>query len=240
MKTSPRGDPDKIVQTYQSYAHAVVAGVLRSLPRHIDKNDLLAAGELGLVEAAKAFDPSRGVEFKTFAYYRIRGAVYDCLRKMGWFSKGQYQRYKFEMAANEYLKDYSTFAPQPATLSEEFGEIKNLTGSILSCYLLSLEELATEVADQPEHSPEARLQGIEERQRVRECLAQLQDKNRQVLEGYYFQEMTLEEIGQKLGLSKSWVSRIHSKSLEMVRDLLQKSEKKGEVAKMETSLKRSR
>jgi RNA polymerase sigma factor for flagellar operon FliA len=89
----------------------------------------------------------------------------------------------------------------------------------VSCYLLSLDERAYDTADTSQN-PEEVLQETEERQRLREAIAQLPEKNRQVLEGYYFQELSLEEIGQKLGLSKSWVCRVHAKSLELVRTLL--------------------
>ena len=80
---------------------------MRKLPPDLEKKDIQGWAELGLVEAANSFDPTRGVQFKTFAYYRIRGAIYDGLRKMGWYPKGQYRQMRFEMAANEYLKDVS-------------------------------------------------------------------------------------------------------------------------------------
>jgi RNA polymerase sigma factor for flagellar operon FliA len=219
MGTMPKADPTKLIETYRSYAHAVAAEVVRKLPPSVDKEDLIGAAELGLVEAAASFDPSRGVLFKTFAYYRIRGAVYDALRKMGWFSKSLYDQYKFEMAANEYLKDYSTAPPPNAAAEEEYQDLQNVTGSIVSCYLLSLDERAYETADSSQ-TPEEVLQESEERQRLREAISQLPEKNRQVLEGYYFQDLSLEEIGQRLGLSKSWVCRVHAKSLELVRTLL--------------------
>ncbi|MBI3472861.1 MAG: FliA/WhiG family RNA polymerase sigma factor, partial [Candidatus Solibacter usitatus] len=88
--SSTKQDTGKMIEAYRSYAHAVAAEVIRKMPSSVEKSDLLGAAELGLVEAANAFDPGRGVLFKTFSYYRIKGAVYDCLRKMGWFSKSQY------------------------------------------------------------------------------------------------------------------------------------------------------
>ena len=225
MNSIPKPDPGMLVETYRSYAHAIAAEVLRKLPPQLEKGDIEGAAELGLVEAAGSFDPSRGVLFKTFAYYRIRGAIYDGLRKMGWFPKAQYQQFRFEMAANEYLKDYTASAPTEGTPEEEYQEIKNIAGSVLSCYLLSLDEMTEEIAAS-DHSPEVLLQQSEERERVHQILSQLPEKNRHVLELYYFQEMGLEEIGQKLGVSKSWASRIHSKSLELFRNGFQEKKEK--------------
>jgi len=222
MGTMPKADVSRLVETYRSYAHAIAHEVVRRMPQTVDKSDLLAAAELGLVEAASSFDPSRGVQFKTFAYYRIRGAVYDCLRKMGWFSKTLYDQYRFEMAANEFMKDYSTAPPPGGTPSEDYDEIKNVAGTVLSCYLLSLDSMGRDI-ENPGNSPEKQLEEAQQRQRVRDAVAKLPEKNRQVMEGYYYQELSLEQIGQRLGLSKSWVSRIHAKSLEMIRSFLEEA-----------------
>src|SRR4030095_9731681 len=110
MSSALRPDVDQLIHAYRSYAHAIASDILCKLPPNIERGDIIGAAELGLVQAAQAFDLSRGVLFKTFAFYRIRVAVYDGLRKMAWFSKAQYQQYKFERAANEYLTDYSATA----------------------------------------------------------------------------------------------------------------------------------
>src|SRR5215510_6805976 len=137
MSSGLRPDVNQLIHSYRSYARAIASEMLRKLPPHIEKGDIFGAAELGLVEAARAFDPSRGVLFKTFAFYRIRGAVYDALRKMAWFSKAQYQKYRFERAANEYMVDYSSTAVPQGTAEEECDELQNIAGSIVSCYMLS-------------------------------------------------------------------------------------------------------
>ena len=220
MDSIPKPDVQRLIESYQAYSHAIAAEVCRKLPSQIDRHELEAAADLGLVEAAQAFDPTRGVLFKTFAYYRIRGAVYDALRKMGWFSKTLYQQYKFEMAANEYLKDYSESAPPSGNLEAEYEDIKNFTGSVLSCYLLSLDDLTQDIAESTDKSPERQAQINEEQQKMREAMAKLPEKNRQVIQWYYFEEKSLEEIGQELGMSKSWICRVHAKSVELLRDLM--------------------
>src|ERR1051325_4809735 len=115
MGSAPGVNLDKLIESYRGYAEAVSAEVLRKLPQTIDRDEIHAAADLGLVEAARSFDASRGILFKTFAYYRIKGAVYDCLRKMGWFSKTEYKQLKFEAAANDYMTDYSNAAPPQGT-----------------------------------------------------------------------------------------------------------------------------
>ncbi len=222
MNTIPRPDIDRLVETYRSYAHAIVAETLKKFPR-IDRSEVIGAAELGLVEAANAFDPTRQVLFKTFAFYRIRGAIYDSLRKTGWFSKEparESAKLRFEAGANDYLRDCSASPSTNTSPRQGLEELNETTTSIVGCYLLSLSSLTQELPDRNPQSPEDRMRGLELDEKVRAALAQLPARNRELLEGYYFRDATLEEIGQKLGLSKSWVSRLHAKSLEMMKDAL--------------------
>jgi RNA polymerase sigma factor for flagellar operon FliA len=221
-KPSLKPDLNRLIETYRSYAHALAAEVLRTLPATVDKDDVRGAAELGLVEAANSFDPLRGVLFKTFAYYRIRGAVYDALRKMGWFRK-ESSKLQFEASANEYMKDYSTGASPDPPPTNAFEELNHISGSILTSFMLSLESLPQESFEQPGRSPEQHYSDNEQMEKLHKSLAQLPARNREVLEQYYFKEQTLEDIGSRLGLSKSWVCRLHAKSLDMLRQLLEES-----------------
>ncbi len=200
-----------------SYAHAIAAEVARKLPPELERIDIHGAAELGLVEAANSFDPSRGVQFKTFAYYRIKGAVYDGLRKMGWYPKSHYQQMRFAIAANEYLKDRFSEPPRAASPEAQLQDLKDVTADLLSCYMLSLEAMEQEPEDQGHDSAEEIAVRAQERANIRRSLAQLPLINRRILELFYFDGLTLEEIGRELRLSKSWVCRLHAKSLEMAR-----------------------
>src|ERR1051326_2323136 len=100
-------DRDALIERYRSYAHALAAEFIGRIPAQVDKADVLGYAELGLVEAATTFNPAAGVHFKTFAYYRIRGAIYDGLRHLGGLPRELYRRLKFERAATAYLEDYS-------------------------------------------------------------------------------------------------------------------------------------
>jgi RNA polymerase sigma factor FliA len=215
-----QAEVSRLIEANIQYAHALAGEVMRKLPPDLERRDIQGWAELGLVEAAKSFDRTRGVQFKTFAYYRIRGAIYDGLRKMGWYPKGQYQSMRFEMAANEYLRDVAGDPLPPASAEAQLLDLRELTGNLMTCYMLSLEALPQEPVDQKQVSAEdAAVQG-EQTKNLRRSLLQLPEVNRRVLEYCYFGGLTLEEIGRKLGLSRSWVCRLHAKSLAMLRKLL--------------------
>ena len=228
MPTVSNASPDRLIETFRSYSHAISAEVLRKYPA-VDRDDIVGAAELGLVEAANNFDPSRGVLFKTFAYYRIRGAIYDSLRKMGWFAKDA-ARLRFESGANEVLKDYADIAPTASSPEASAEELQDLTTSVVNCYFLSLTSMTEELPESGVKSAEERYMDREISERLREALAKLPEKNREVLEAYYFQDETLESIGKRLGLSKSWLSRLHAKSLEMLRTVLEEAGVAGAVS----------
>ena len=219
-------NPTRLIEAYRSYSHAIAAEVLKKLPSSVDRDDVIGAAELGLVEAAQKFDPTRGVLFKTFAYYRIRGAIYDALRKSGWFKADATLR--FEAGANEYLKDYSEASPgeavPPATA---YAELQHLSSAVVTSYMLSLDGLAYEIADSKTVSAEDSLLEHDAQRQLRDAVAQLPDNNRRLIEEYYFHDATLEEIGDRLGLSKSWVCRLHAKSLDMLRVIMSQAEVKG-------------
>jgi|SRR5215831_5630843 len=219
-------NPNRLIEAYRSYAHAIAAEVLKKVPPSVDRDDVIGSAELGLVEAAQNFDPSRGVLFKTFAYYRIRGAIYDALRRTGWL-KGE-ALLRFEAGANEYLKDYTEASPAaPAGPTAALGELQQLTSAVLTSFMLSLDAFKFEVADPKNVSVEDALLDQDTKRQLKNALAQLPENNRRLIELYYFQDATLEEIGRVLGLSKSWVCRMHAKSLDMLRALMTRADGRG-------------
>src|SRR5262245_52320469 len=100
------GAPEKksLVEQHLPLVQSIARKVKRTLSAAIDIEDLVGYGSKGLVEAAERYDPRQGVAFSTFAYYRIRGAMFDGLRTMGWYSRADYARYRAEERANEYLR----------------------------------------------------------------------------------------------------------------------------------------
>jgi RNA polymerase sigma factor for flagellar operon FliA len=212
-------NPNRLIEAYRSYAHAIAAEIQKKLPPSVDRDDIIGAAELGLVEAARNFDPSRGVLFKTFAYYRIRGAVYDAMRRMGWLKNDT--RLRFEAGANEYLKDYTeTGAGETAPAPAAYAELQQLNSAVLTSYMLSLDGSNLEIADPAAVSAEDALLERDRVRHIKDAISKLPDNNRLLIEQYYFHDETLEEIGNRLGLSKSWVCRLHAKSLDMLRALM--------------------
>src|SRR5262249_23684757 len=154
MQSQLQAQRDALVEKHLSYAHAIAAEISKTLPHHVDRRDVVTAAELGLVEAANSFNHERTVQFTTFASYRIRGAAYDCLRKMGWLPKSLYDQYRFEHAANAYLEDYSSNPPANFTAAGEYQEMKNLAGGVLSCFMISLDATAGYTPEDGQRSPE--------------------------------------------------------------------------------------
>jgi RNA polymerase sigma factor for flagellar operon FliA len=200
-----------LVQRHLGYAHAIAAELLRGCPPDIQRSDLERAAELGLVQAANSYDPSRGSSFVTYAYYRIRGSVYDELRQSR-------RATKVEITANEYRTGY---APD-----ESFGgktdsaEIETATSKVVMSYLLSIDDLSHEIVSKAVESPMDRMLRKERKETIHRALKQLPTRNREVLRGYYFQELSLKQIGHRMGISESRVSRIHAKGLEKMRAVL--------------------
>jgi RNA polymerase sigma factor for flagellar operon FliA len=209
-----------LIERHRSYARALAAEILRKLPPHAEREELEGAADLGLVEAAGAFDPSRGVQFKTFAYYRIRGAVYDCIRRVTWLSKSDYDKLRFEAAANDYLGDYTAGAEAEPSPEQAIEEVRRLTDPLATAYLLSLEAEGVKQPEDPNPGAEEQLLESEQRGLLREALGKLPERNRVAIEFYYYQGLTLDEVGKKIGLSKSRTSRVVARSVDMLRDLL--------------------
>src|SRR5690349_23757329 len=109
-------DVKALVDKHLSLVHGIARKVKRSVGASIELDDLIGYGSKGLVEAAERYDGRAGVAFTTFAYYRIRGAMYDGLRTMGWYSRSDYARYRAEERANELLR---THAEQEGTARAE-------------------------------------------------------------------------------------------------------------------------
>ena len=209
-----------LIESHRSYAHAIAAEVLRKLPSHAEKDELEAAANLGLVEAAQMFDSSRGVQFKTFSYYRIRGAVYDSIRRATWVSKTEYDKVRAEAAANEYMTDYADGKQSDGSPAQLLDSMSRASEALATCYFLSLEAENAPNPEDPSQDAEERLIASEQGALLREAIGNLPDNQRAVFEGYYFQGKKFNEIADGLGLSKSRVCRIHAKGLEALRDAL--------------------
>jgi RNA polymerase sigma factor for flagellar operon FliA len=201
---------------HQELVERVVRRLIRELDLTCDPGDLRAWGHQGLLEAKQRFDPARKVRFSTFAYYRVRGAVLDGVRSQGFLKRRAYAKLKAFEAADAVAEELAESSAGGPDLSREARarELDEAVGKITAAYVLSALGQADE---QAEDTPESQLEAAEDRSAVREGLASLPEKERELLEAVYFGGATIEQAGAQLGLSKSWASRLHAKALSRMR-----------------------
>ena len=207
---------EELVERYTPLVRSIAAQLKSRLGVNLEFDELVSCGRLGLLEAAERFDYKLGVSFKTFAYYRIRGAMYDGLRKMEVITRRKDPRIKFEEAANQLLGSEATRGSSEArkpTLKDDMEEVRGLISALVPIYFL-----ASDALDQMQHSEKGgsiveQASLSQEKQLLKEALGQLSKNEKTLIELYYYQDMTLEEAASQLGLSKSWASRLHARAL---------------------------
>ncbi len=217
-------NPDDLITSHLGLVDALARKILRGLPDFVDVEDLVAFGRIGLIESSRRFDPARGVLFKTFAYYRIRGAIFDGIRKMAWFTAQPSAEVTFDAAAGEVLQEGAEREPgeMGSNLEGMIGEAREMVGNLVTARLLSLDASPIEVAeDKPSALDQVEVSEIG--QMLRSCIGKLEERERAVLEDYYFNHQTLEEAGARWGLSKSWTCRLHARALKKLGKLAQEA-----------------
>ena len=223
---------DELVTRYLPLIKYVVGRMAVTPPSGLDYEDILSFGVFGLIDAVDKFDPSKGFVFQTYAIPRIRGAILDELRKCDWFSRtGREKVQKYNRALEKILRDEGEFRDdlimqEMGVSPEEYYEIQELASR---GYITSLEDttpledgdvtIEATLADERESASE-RLDAESERQELAEALSELPDRERQMLSLYYYEGLTLKEIGRVMGVSESRVSQIHGKGLSMLRAIL--------------------
>lgn len=207
---------DALIAEYMPYAASIASRVYQSLSKIVEYDEVLATARLGLLEAAKRYNESAGVDFKTFAYYRIKGAIYDGLRKAGWIPRTLYAKLKFEEAANDYLQFLSDHADSRALETGET-EMSETVNSLASIYIISFESADDlDVEDTQSIGLEKSAEFRQIRKHMREAINCLPPVEKKLIKMYYFQNKTLEQVGEELNLSKSWTSRLHARALELL------------------------
>ena len=213
---------DQLITEHMAYARKLTAKIRRDVGAEgLELEELLAYGIQGLVEAAERFDPGRGVAFTTFSYYRIRGSVFDGLRQLGWLGRADYARYY--AASNEFLGNAAAREGTEESPSVENAakELASTLDNLATIFVTSLE--AEPRRDVPDLNLRAVDEAVADKQRsaqLRTAIGALADRERMIIELYYFQDLTLEQIGEKLGSSKSWTSRLHTKAVRQLTELM--------------------
>jgi RNA polymerase sigma factor for flagellar operon FliA len=202
--------------------HHIVGRLALELPARIDRDDLLGYGMVGLVSAADGFDPSRGLQFSTYAYPRIRGAILDELRKADFLPRGRRERVRELDAARQRLEQERGRIATPDELAAELGtdleEVDQILCSAHSSRLLSLdegpsEELAALLEDPRCDDPAGSAQWNEVRAQLAAAIGELPEPEQTVVTLYYAEGLLLKEIGDLLGVTESRVSQLRSRAI---------------------------
>lgn len=181
------------VVDYMPYVRQIAGKIKKTVPKEIDFDDLVAYGMIGLVESIERYDETKNTSFMTFAYYRIRGAILDGLRTMGWLSRAEYSRVKEETSTGGL--------PILLISEEECQEYKYLPSQDVS------------IDDLTSH--------YEECVAIRNVIQKLNDREKQIIDMYYYKDMNLEEVGNNIGMSKSWISRLHERTINKCKRMLE-------------------
>ncbi len=203
------------------------------LPQHVDIEDLVSAGVVGLMDAFAKFDPDKKVQFRSYAQFRIRGAILDSLRTLDWSPRELRRKGRAVEEAIRVLTARLGHAPGEAEVAAEMGldleEYQQLLGDLKGLEIGTLhmernedsgeEELAY-VPGRPEEDPLFRCLRGELEERLAEAIANLPDRERLVMTLYYYEEMTMREIGLALGVVESRVSQVHASAVVHLRAAL--------------------
>lgn len=219
-------DRTALTESYLSLVGYVVARTKALLPRYVERENLAQHGVFGLIDAIERFDPARGVRFQTFAVPRIRGAILDAVRANDWAPRSVRTRQRAMAAAAAALEARLRRSPTPEELRRELG----LTARAFDALSLdvtrgSLSELGPHVDQLADFSndPAEALERAEESRLLWESIASLAPRERQVILLYYVEDRTLKEIGDLLGVSESWICKIHAKAMRTVLEHLRQA-----------------
>lgn len=230
---------DELILEHLPQIKYIAQRISTKLPSHVELNDLVSAGILGLLDAIEKFDPNRGVKFKTYAELRIKGAILDSLRNLDWAPRSLRKKSKdlervyreLEQRLGRPASDKEVCDEMQITLEEFYELVDQIKGLNLgSFHELSAQDddknggepLVKYVPDAPQLDPffvfhKSEVQGI-----LSTAIDTLPKKERLVVSLYYFDELTMKEIGKVLGVNESRVSQLHTKAMLRLRTKLRK------------------
>jgi RNA polymerase sigma factor FliA len=226
----------QLIEQCQGMVRSLALAIHRKLPPRYELDDLIAYGQVGLAEAAQDFDPERGNQFSTFAYYRIRGAIYDGVSKMTWFGRAavRCERRTNEILQAEVEQDSTSAAGNveaPLDAEAEARWFRDLSRTLAVVYLVSYgtareknEELAPV---DPSSLPQQAAIDEEIAARLHRHIDALSAEEAKFIRAMYFEGKTLEQAGLLLGIGKSWACRLHHKVLQRLARSLKSAGEEG-------------
>ena len=234
----PSPSRDELILEHMPQIKYIAHRISAKLPSHVELNDLISAGVLGLLDAVEKFDPTRGVKFKTYAELRVKGAILDSLRNLDWAPRSLRKRSK---DLEKVYKELEQRLGRPAAdkeVCDELGisleEFYELVDQIKGLNLGSFHEMASQeddrnseplikyIPDAPQMDPYFVFHKSEIRNLIGKAIDALPKKERLVVSLYYFDQLTMKEIGKVLGVNESRVSQLHTKAMLRLRTKLRK------------------
>lgn len=222
---SRQAQRDQLVLQHLPLVKAIAVRVHENLPVHVELDDLVHAGILGLFDAAKKYNPAKKVAFASYAKHRIKGAILDSLRQLDWASRDLRRRHKQIEAATRDLAAVLHRNPTEAEVAEKLGvgaeRWRQMMRDLRSVGLVSAstradhEDLpAPEFPAEPETQPDHMCARQQMRSYLQQAMETLPERYRKVVVLYYTNNLTMKEIGGILGVNESRVSQIHKSALE--------------------------
>jgi RNA polymerase sigma factor for flagellar operon FliA len=225
---------DRLVLHYAPLVKYVAGRVGTGLPAHVDVADLIQSGIFGLVDAIEKFEPERGLKFETYAMQRIRGAILDDLRSQDWVPRSVRSRARDVQQALERLGARLQRTPTDREIAAELkiglAELRELYAQLQLTSVVALDELiaagrggaslAESLPDEGAEDPVATMVDIDSRRQLADAIAQLAERDRVVVTLYYFENLTLAEIGKVLGVTESRVCQLHTRAVLRLRTKL--------------------
>ncbi|MDN5346767.1 MAG: polymerase sigma factor FliA [Clostridia bacterium] len=229
----------ELVLQYLPLVRYIVSRLVVNPPPYLDQEDLLSYGIIGLLEALQRYEPGRGVKFSSFAAQRIRGAVLDALRQAYWAPRTLISELRRVSNIYRHLEQvYGEEVPDEAVASAaglKVSELQELLSRGSQMAVLSLEEFLSDageegarrldfLADRNSPNPEQQYEEKEFRADLKKALARLPERDRLVLTLYYYEGLTLKEIGRVLNITESRVCQLHGRALLRLRRYLMEGE----------------
>ncbi len=230
---------EQLIEQYAPMVKFIAHRLAARLPGNVLHEELINSGVIGLIDAIDKFDPARGIRFKTYAEFRVRGEMLDQLRAMDWATRSLRQQVnKLDKAYMDLERKLGRF-PKPEEVAEELDvgleELEGMLEKAASLSLVSLEEFGVEssvdvrkgpldyLADYANPGPLAQLELAELKEALARAIEELSEQDRLVVTLYYHEELTMKEVGEVLGLTESRVSQIHSQVVTRLRVKLRKA-----------------
>lgn len=217
---------DRVILEHLSLVKAIAIRVHENLPVHVDLDDLVHAGILGLFDAVTKYNPEKQVAFSSYAKHRIKGAILDSLRQLDWASRDLRRRHKQVEAASRTLAATLQRTPTEAEVAEKLGvgerRWRQMMIDLRNVGLISASRRGNDGDDlpppefpgKPDTQPDRMCAHQQLRSLLSEAMQTLPERYKKVVVLYYSNEMTMKEIGGILGINESRVSQIHKSALE--------------------------